>query len=55
MPSDVEKLRVCSSTGLLASYGYNAITSILPKILRRRNTVRSIAIVITRIVIMMMT
>ena len=31
MPSDVEKLRVCSSTGLLASYGCNAITEYFAK------------------------
>ena len=31
MPSDVEKLRVCSSTGLLASYGCNVITEYFAK------------------------
>lgn len=31
MPSDVEKIRVCSSTGLLASYGCNAITEYFAK------------------------
>ena len=31
MPSDVEKIRVCSSTGLLASYGCNVITEYFAK------------------------
>lgn len=31
MPSDVEKLRVCSSTGLLASYGCNVTTEYFAK------------------------